>query len=179
LALSPLSSIGRPVAVDDLLLALSATLGIETLPMRGIRFMCAWELGTHYDPAPVVVLGPCDRIRACGVADPDLRSEHGNRAVRARQGRFSEHAIRVGLIWVIAGVLGLPAVVLLIAVAMRGRPRAAIGVLVCVAAAGAYLAEAREIGRPGRSALLAATLWLRAAPPSDRRNLRRYSVQSS
>lgn len=61
--------------------------------------MCAWELGTHYDPAPVVVLGPCDRIRACGVADPDLRSEHGNRAVRARQGRFSEHAIRVGLIW--------------------------------------------------------------------------------
>jgi hypothetical protein len=49
----------------------------------------------------------------------------------------AEHAIRASLIWVIAGLLGLLAVALLVAAVTRGRPGAAVGALVCVAAAGA------------------------------------------
>lgn len=63
-----------------------------------------------------------------------------DRAARESQGRPSQYAVRAGLIWVIAGVLGLLAVALLIAAVMRGRPSAAIGALVCLAA-GAALAR--------------------------------------
>lgn len=59
------------------------------------------------------------------------------RASRAASGHPGEHAIRAGLIWVIAGLLGLLAVALLVAAVLRGRPGASVGALVCLTAAGA------------------------------------------
>jgi len=59
------------------------------------------------------------------------------RAARAASGQHAEHVIRAGLIWVIAGLLGLLAVALLVAAVTRERPGAAVGALVCLAGAGA------------------------------------------
>jgi hypothetical protein len=60
-----------------------------------------------------------------------------DRAARSASGQPAEHAIRAGLIWVIAVLLGLLAVALLVAAVTRSRPGAAVGALVCVATAGA------------------------------------------
>jgi tetratricopeptide (TPR) repeat protein len=59
------------------------------------------------------------------------------RAARSVSSRPAEHAIRAGLIWVIASLLGLLAVALIVAAVMRDRPGAAIGALVCLVGAGA------------------------------------------
>jgi tetratricopeptide (TPR) repeat protein len=59
------------------------------------------------------------------------------RAPRSAEGHPGPPAIRAGLIWVIAGLLATLAVALVAAAATNGRPGAAIGALLCVAAAGA------------------------------------------
>lgn len=59
------------------------------------------------------------------------------RAARSASGQPAEYAIRAGLIWVIAGLFGLLAAVLLVAAIARDRPGVAVGALVSVAAAGA------------------------------------------
>jgi Flp pilus assembly protein TadD len=69
------------------------------------------------------------------------------RATRSASGQPADHAIRAGLIWVIAVLLGLLAVALFVAAVTRGRSGAAVGALVCMAAAGAlaHVANGRRV----------------------------------
>jgi hypothetical protein len=59
------------------------------------------------------------------------------RATHAAAGRPDVPAVRAGLIWVIAGLLAMLAVALVAAAAIKGRPGAGIGAIICIAAAAA------------------------------------------
>ncbi len=71
------------------------------------------------------------------------------RAAVAASGKAAEHAVRAGLIWVVAGLLGLLAVALVVAAVSRGRPNAAAGALVCLVAAGVLARAALRRRAPG------------------------------
>ena len=67
---------------------ISPILASTILPMRGILFHVLAEGGTHHNPAPVVVLGPCDLARVEVDLTPHMDQVLGEMKVRAMQREY-------------------------------------------------------------------------------------------